>query len=122
DRDGALVHALRDDRLQGDAPVGDEMGHFHRREQVFAVDRRGHDGSFLAARARSSASGVDRSLTNARSDHPAGGWWKCCRYWFNSCMSTPSPRVDLDLTMPPEVINFGRGTHGVGRLEDTFRL
>lgn len=24
--------------------------------------------------------------------------------------------------MPPEVINFGRGTHGVGRLEDTFRL
>jgi AraC-like DNA-binding protein len=33
-----------------------------------------------------------------------------------------TPSVTLDLSTPPEVINFGRGTHGLSRLEDTFRL
>ncbi|MBO0810876.1 MAG: helix-turn-helix transcriptional regulator [Microlunatus sp.] len=34
-------------------------------------------------------------------------------------MSAP---VRLDLSAPPEVINIGRGTHGVHGLEDTFQL
>lgn len=32
------------------------------------------------------------------------------------------PAVDLDLSLPPEVVNIGRGTHGVHSLEDVFQL
>jgi AraC-like DNA-binding protein len=32
------------------------------------------------------------------------------------------PSVSMDLSTPPEVINQGRGTHGVTRLEDVFQL
>lgn len=50
-------------------------------------------------------------------------WW--CRsghYWFNSCMRDQTPTVPLDLSMPPEVVNIGRGTHGVHSLQDVFQL
>jgi AraC-like DNA-binding protein len=36
--------------------------------------------------------------------------------------SAPVPTVAMDLTTPPEVVNQGRGTHGVTRLEDRFQL
>lgn len=37
-------------------------------------------------------------------------------------MSSHVPAVDLDLSSPPEVVNIGRGTHGVHALEDVFQL
>ena len=52
----------------------------------------------------------------------AGGWCWAGNYWFNSCMSGQLPAVDLDLSSPPEVVNIGRGTHGVRSLEDVFQL
>ncbi len=34
----------------------------------------------------------------------------------------PLPSVAMDLSVPPEVVNQGRGTHGTTRLEDRFQL
>ncbi|GAB3918464.1 hypothetical protein GCM10027613_20590 [Microlunatus endophyticus] len=54
---------------------------------------------------------------------PAGiGWCRSGVYWFNSCMTVLMPTVELDLSFPPEVVNIGRGTHGVHSLEDVFQL